>query len=611
MSVGASAPFASEAPAPARVVLAEGGSDATAFVLLAWLAASVLSFVYVAAFASPIPFADDLSLAQHLAGRERMGWESLTGLYNEHVVAVTKLLVVPLTLLAGDIRVGMFLQVGLFSLLALASVLVVRRLRGASSYSDAFFPLLWLGWGNPFNFLMAFQVAISLPALIVGSFLLRAAARPTAPGAPASALLGLGLLAAPLCSAAGVLLVPPLAAWLGLCALEQVRAGARAAALASAAGALAGLCAVALYVVLASEALGPGGAPSLGQALATANRFHGLALGASGARAAPWSGWLVALAALAALLLALRAMLRRPSERLQAAGVAAALAATLGISATIAWGRGAEPLGGIALRYISLPAPLLAAAYLAAELWASPGRGRLARFALFALVALPFGDNLATGAAYGRMRASESAAILRDLRAGLPLASVSEAHPELMADAGARAAALDALRAAGLAPFDAPEVPQAWPELALAAHQAARAGTGLEPDELEAPGGSTPRRVFGLHTLAVHGSARLRYAKEPGVSRVGLVFGMLPVAYQWAQSDGLRFCVELETEEGEVLALFERALDPLRVDSDRGPQAIELRLPGDLRGTLVVRTSNDPGRDDEADWAFVAGVVLR
>jgi hypothetical protein len=82
-------------------------------------------------------------------------------------------------------------------------------------------------------------------------------------------------------------------------------------------------------------------------------------------------------------------------------------------------------------------------------------------------------------------------------------------------------------------------------------------------------------------------------------------FGMLPVAYEHGGTDGVLFTVELDPGAGRgPVVLFQRALDPSAQEEDRGLLEFDLELPAHAGGTLVLRTSNEPERNDLADASF-------
>jgi hypothetical protein len=89
-------------------------------------------------------------------------------------------------------------------------------------------------------------------------------------------------------------------------------------------------------------------------------------------------------------------------------------------------------------------------------------------------------------------------------------------------------------------------------------------------------------------------------------------FGMLPAAHRFGDTDGVLFTVELDlgAERGS-LVLFERALDPAQEETDRGFQEFRLELPADACGTLLLRTSNEPGKNELADGSFWSGLEIR
>jgi hypothetical protein len=113
-----------------------------------WLVMISAAVVLVVRYGVDVPLWDDFALVPVLTGEKPLtvGW--LWAQHNESRIALSKLVLLGAYRLSGfDFRAGMFLNVVALGVLAYSLIRVARELRGASSYSDAFFPIVLLNWG--------------------------------------------------------------------------------------------------------------------------------------------------------------------------------------------------------------------------------------------------------------------------------------------------------------------------------------------------------------------------------------------------------------------------------------------------------------------------------
>jgi hypothetical protein len=337
-------------------------------VLAVWLAMSVLAWVFVARYASPVPFMDDSELLLGLVPEAKLDWTFWWVPANEHRILIPRVLYMSLLALTHDFRSAMYLEVVLQSALALALLLFARRLRGRASLADAFFPLLLLHWGNAANFLLGMQITIAVPTVLTCTFLMLGLARPAAPSPRAA----LGMVACafllPLNGGFGLTQLPPLLAW--MLALGVLLVRAPEAERRRSGRVLLGGVALCLALVVAyfwnfefPESTSKTHAPLA--VLRTALQFLSLNFGPVATRfriLAPIVA--VGFAAVAALF-ALRAARESRTERWRVALVLAGLAAACTIALAVGMSR--TEMGysaGLATRYVILPAPFFVAAYL-------------------------------------------------------------------------------------------------------------------------------------------------------------------------------------------------------------------------------------------------------
>jgi hypothetical protein len=100
----------------------------------------------------------------------------------------------------------------------------------------------------------------------------------------------------------------------------------------------------------------------------------------------------------------------------------------------------------------------------------------------------------------------------------------------------------------------------------------------------------TPLLAYGKPVSLVHAPARVDFAKPAGLGKLAADFGMLPSAFEsGSASDGVTISVTFTSSaSGETSALFERTLDPVKVEADRGVQKLALELPRDEAGTVSI-----------------------
>lgn len=112
-------------------------------------------------------------------------------------------------------------------------------------------------------------------------------------------------------------------------------------------------------------------------------------------------------------------------------------------------------------------------------------------------------------------------------------------------------------------------------------------------------------RASGFKTrsaMMVHAPGLMTIPKPAEIRLLRFSFGLEEGAYQGGnRSDGVTFVVDFTDSAGKTTRLWERRLEPLTVEADRGSHTVEFLLPADQAGTLYFRT--DPGPASACDWA--------
>jgi hypothetical protein len=558
-------------------------------VWLAWLAMMIVEVLFVARYAAHVPFWDDLELLRTWIATPQRTLGDLWGLHNEHRVPLPLAIQAGLLFLTNDFRSGMYFEIAIFALVSAAMILVVRRLRGRTSWTDAFFPLVWMHIGNAENLLMGFQISLALPTAIVCALLLFAASNPRRISTRMAIGFALALFALPLCGGPGLTQAP--AYWLGAvalgtCILRGRVEGSRAAGWTLLAGAALTAGLIALYFV--DFQYSPANQHTTEpRAIATvASSFLSLAFGQSGRQWWPWSILTVIGLVAAGAVSCVVIWKTIPAERVRASGLLLAMGGTLLLALGIGHGRGGTPtyeIMGFAVRYVGLPAPILCAAYIAATIYGGAILSAAVRGVCIAWMgaAIPLVE-IPNGLWHGRTRQKDQAELRH-------LVSSGQMPAEVYALFGARTYPTKPgfcylfrlLAEHSLDPFEgAPEkIRQQWMDGVM----------GRQPISFESPTGTEPSMGDigdGYAGLIVPPGCVLHYAIEPGCQRIRGAFGEMPRKYIYGPVGGLRVLVVLKPDDGPEQMLLDRTLDPMNIESDRESQVLDLELPPHACGDL-------------------------
>lgn len=88
-------------------------------------------------------------------------------------------------------------------------------------------------------------------------------------------------------------------------------------------------------------------------------------------------------------------------------------------------------------------------------------------------------------------------------------------------------------------------------------------------------------------------------------------YGILNGAHAGADfTDGVEFVVSQRKRDGAETTLFRRFLNPRWIVADRGLQVLDLKLPGQFSGELILRTLPGPANNASFDWAYWGEVKI-
>lgn len=427
----------------------------TLVVWATWGVMSLLNVVYVATYASRIPYQDDWNLVPVVTGNWRMSASWLWEQYHEHRIPLPKLLYVGLVRAAGyDVRAAVLFNAVALSLISAAMIAAARRMRGRLSYCDAFFPLALLHWGQGRNLAEGFTINLVLPAVLGGVVLAVVSGCRRGQSLRACTVVGACLLLLPLCGAVGLLMVGPMALWLLYCARHYRREGRPAAGAAVALLGVAALALTGLYFVgyESKHAEPPGAWP----VVRTTLQFVSASLGVGGRLAWPFSAIGVVGLGVATMALLARAW-RRRIDRARVFGLLMFGCSLALLAAGIGWGRAfLSDAAGFANRYVTFAAPILCFAYFTWERYSRGTARAVVTMGLLVLVSLLVGFNVEEGRRIGARGLEPRVALAQCMRAGMPRDWLAEEFCDVH---GVRrehlAMYLDMLCRRGVAPFRA------------------------------------------------------------------------------------------------------------------------------------------------------------
>jgi len=546
------------------------------FVTAVWVLASVAAFAYTAWFGRNVPYMDDWVLVPTLSGAQPFGLPWLFEQTLEHRYVMGKALIYAIWQVSGgDFRATLWATDALLVAISYAFLRAARAVRGHSEWSDAFFPLVVLNWGNYESLLLFVQLWFVLPvALFVATMLIMVSGAWKKRSGALALCACIALL--PLNGAIGVLYAPPLVLLLVWMAWNQRAQHAVAGPFAFAAVAamvLSALYFVGYHTPAATQRVSR---TPLG-VIDSVFEVLSVAFGPGGASLWPYSGIAVALLGVAGATLCMRA-LREGGERPRAAALLACIAATGLIALGVGYGRsGLGPGAGFPGRYALLVAPGLGACALAASLYAGRIVGRLVPMVLFLCACSMIALDGRAGVVYGQGRAVLADAFLGDLAADATTRSLALRYaPRIYPHRDQLQQYLDMLRVARVGPYSgAPAQALAAPPPCHAVSVPLRVAEVHETDfdgEAGRSFGDDPFVAFALPGPMRVCGVEVRYAVDNGADKAATqAFWKLAAAGQ--NFDPLRRNITLTQATGPQTATFwiDQAIDHFRFDPDTRP----------------------------------------
>ncbi len=393
---------------------------ASIFVWGTWGLMLAAALGFVVHYGSNVPSWDDWDIVPTLTAEQPITTTWLWSQHNEHRVPLPRLVLLALyKLTVADFRAVMFFNMLLLGSLALTMILVAKEVRGEVSYSDAFFPLLLLHWGQASNFLWAWQfqfIASTILTCIVLLMIVKIGTRYKSK--TMAIMIGAVLLLLPLCGANGIALVPALALWLLYFAVLHRHSGephgARDSILMFGLAFSALLLVVLYFIGFESVPYHPK-SPSVPATLNTAAQFFTIGFGPATRAIWPWSGLgVLSLLLLSAVVLVI-VWRYQPRERLRASGLFLFLGAMTSLALGLGLGR-----DGFETRYVTLAIPLWCCVYYVMTIY-SPSKINFAvRTLLLVVASLSLWPNTRLGITYAADLRHHLASFERDMTVGVP-----------------------------------------------------------------------------------------------------------------------------------------------------------------------------------------------
>jgi hypothetical protein len=389
-----------------------------------------IALAQIVRYGHNVPFAEDWTVVPFAHGKQPLAFDWLWSQNNEHRIPLPRLLLVALFKWTGDYRAGMYLNAVILAFLAFAMVRTAASLHGHIAYTDAFFPLAFLNWGEAENLGWSWELTFVMSGLCACLLLLIIVRQKTGTISLSDALIaGLCLDMLPLTGGTGLVYVPALALWAVLTAFtawrstrDSTHSGVyrhdKNTAVILAASVLLVLLISAAYFINYQRAWWNPPSPSLLATIKTTGALLAISIGP--AARLSWGFFAAAMLLfffVTGWLVVSRSTADSPLRRFGMLCYGAALAC---LALAIGHGRaGLVSRYGMPIRYSLVALPVLCWAYFAWQLY-GPASRRLIHTALFTgiLLLAPFNHHF--GMQWTAYYVQGMNAIENDARAGVP-----------------------------------------------------------------------------------------------------------------------------------------------------------------------------------------------
>jgi hypothetical protein len=524
-----------------------------------------------------MPMSDEL---QELGGGAELTWRWLWEQHAEHRIPLSKLIWLGTLKISNyDFRVGNLAEVIAVGLVAMTLMLAVRRIRGSTRWTDAFFPLVLLNFGQTYPvFLWWWQVNHTLPPLLACLLLVVAFRNPN-PNARELVISGLLLVLLSVSGPGGLPYVPPLALWLGWNAVRSPSVGdwrARVTALVLVAAAVA---MVAFYFVrfdrhfgaMPPAELDPDGIKA---SLKTSIQLLSVSLGTKTGET--WKAWglLAAVFWACGVFTALVAVFTRPAERNRAMGLSLFLCGSAALLLVLGWARANYPHENtFEGHYLTKGVPALCCVYLLFAILCRPSPAAELQGCMFIAAVIPcifFVLDRKTILQVADRRLHATYEMADDLDGGMSAYAWHQKHKEFQGMAGVNpyvvAQFLQHLRDLGVPPFvklqDEKELPISPDPVSM--NEVSRTGEIFEMI------GDDPAMIYSLdrprHVVAV--LIRITYLNETKERPALLQLYWKNGAQNFAEDRSFVLDVPADGQQQTIAVPVDATIDGFRLDPD-------------------------------------------
>jgi hypothetical protein len=182
-----------------------------------WTILLIAALASISKYHHEVPICEDWAFVPYVTGEEPITAAWLWQQEYEHRIPLTRLIgVILLKIGGGDTWAMMLFRILAMGGLACATILLAKKIRGWTSVTDTFFPLVFLQWAaSPHMLRGVIGICYPLPTYLAGVIFLIIVKSGTRLQLGAGVLAGICLLLLPLCGAMGLVYVPALTIWLG------------------------------------------------------------------------------------------------------------------------------------------------------------------------------------------------------------------------------------------------------------------------------------------------------------------------------------------------------------------------------------------------------------
>lgn len=389
-----------------------------AFTTTAWALTAVVAFLYVTRYGRNMPYWEDWALVPVLTGVQPFSLDWLTQQVLEHRYVLSRALLYPIWWLSGgDFRGAMFVNIVLLSATAWMCMQTARRLRGRTSYFDAFFPMALLNLGHHESLIFFVQLYFVLPVVLFLIAALIIARDNWVNSGRIATGLAICIAGLPLNGGIGMMLAPPLIVWAAIAAWTRRRQ--RTVSVPLAVAALLALTETGLYFVNYHAPTIGTQARSVFAIARAALEVVSVTFGPAAAAAFPISGLFTSVLLLTGAILLAVIVLRNRFERVRALGLLMALAGVALVVLGIGFGRSVlGPQAGFSGRYALLVMPGLIVVFLASVRYLDTTFGRLTQVVLFSATCAMLGLNVHSALDYAVYRDKIADGVASAIRSG-------------------------------------------------------------------------------------------------------------------------------------------------------------------------------------------------